>query len=73
MNVGLYNLDLHFQGQTFSCYALAIKNAQTADVPGRFASTRTTPAMELLLSCTAVQIPGSFPGDLTFFIMPRIR
>ena len=50
MNVVLRDLDFHFQGQTFPCCAFAAKeNAQTADVPDRFASTRTAPAVELLL------------------------
>ena len=44
----LRDLGLHFQGQTFSCYAF-IKNAQATDVPDRFASTRTASAVELLL------------------------
>ena len=42
-NVVLHDLDLHFQGQAVSYYELAIKNAQSADVPGRSASTRTPP------------------------------
>ena len=33
VNVVLRDLDLHFQGQTFSCYAFVIKDGQTADVP----------------------------------------
>ena len=40
----LRNLDHHYHGQTFSCYAFAIQIAQAADVPGRFASTRTAPS-----------------------------
>ena len=48
-NVVLSDVDLNFKGQTFSRYAFPIKNAQAADVPGRFASTRTAPAVELLL------------------------
>ena len=49
MNFVLRDLDLHFQGQTFSCYAFAIQSAQAADVRGRFASTRTAQAVESLL------------------------
>ena len=49
VNVVLHDLDLHFQDQPFSCYALAIKYAQAADVPDRFASTVTARAVELLL------------------------
>ena len=49
VNVVLRDLDLHFQGQTFSCYAFASTIEQAADVPGRFVSTRTAPAMEFLL------------------------
>ena len=40
MTVIFCDIDLHFQGQAFSCYAI-IKNAQAADVPGRYVSTRT--------------------------------
>ena len=38
----LYDLDLHFKGKTFSCYAF-VKNkiAQTADVPGGYSLIRT--------------------------------
>ena len=49
MNVVLRDLDVHFQGQQFSCYSFSIKNTRAADVPGRFASTPMDPAMELLL------------------------
>ena len=43
----LRDLDRHFQGQTFSCYASVVRKiAQAADVSGRFAST---PAVKLLL------------------------
>ena len=51
VNVALVNLDHNFQGQAFSSYAFAIKNAQAPDVHGRFSSTRTAPATELLLLC----------------------
>ena len=44
-----HHFDLHFKDKTFSCYPLAIKIAVTVDVPGRFASTHTAAAMELLL------------------------
>ena len=37
----LNDLDIHFQGQTFSCYAFATKNAHAADVLDRFAWTLT--------------------------------
>ena len=47
----IHDLDLHFHGQTFSCYAFAIKIARSADVFDRFASTLTAAAaaVELLL------------------------
>ena len=48
-NVVLHYLYLHFQGQTFSYYALVIKMHRQRMAPGRFASTRTAPAVELLL------------------------
>ena len=48
-NVALHDLDLHLQGKIFSCYALVIENAKATDGPGRFASTRTAPTVELLL------------------------
>ena len=47
MIVVLRDSDFHFQGQTFSCCAYAC----AADVFGRFASTRTTLAVELFLLC----------------------
>ena len=47
--VVLRDLDFHFQGETFSCYAFVIKNMQTADVPSRSTSTLTAPAVQLLL------------------------
>ena len=43
VNAALHNLDRHLQGQTF-----LYKNAQPPDVPGRFASTRTAPAVFIL-------------------------
>ena len=44
-NFVLQDLDLHFQGQAFSCYALSIKkNVQAADFPDRFATTRPVPS-----------------------------
>ena len=46
-NIVLRELDLHFQGH--SCYAVAIKNSQVSDVLGRFTSTSTSPAVNLLL------------------------
>ena len=49
VNVVLRDLDLHFQCQTFSCYAFVIKSVLTANVHVRFASTRTAPVVELLL------------------------
>ena len=50
VNIVLGDLDLHFQCQTFSCYAFDIKKiGQAADVIGRFAMTRTAPNMKLLL------------------------
>ena len=49
MIVLLHDLDLNFQDKTFSNFALAIHNAQAEDVPGRFGSTRTASAVELLL------------------------
>ena len=45
----LCELDLHFLDQSISCYAFAIIYAQAADVTSRFASTRTAPAVEMLL------------------------
>ena len=45
----LHDLDISFQIQTFSCYVFAIKHLQTADVPGRFASTRMASAVELFV------------------------
>ena len=42
-NVILPGRVLHFQGQPFSCYSFAITNCtKTADVSGRFVSTRLT-------------------------------
>ena len=49
MNVVLRDLDLDFQGKTCSACAFAIKNAQFAEVLGRFDSIHTTNAVELLL------------------------
>ena len=49
LNVVLHDLDLHFQGQTFSCYAFALTIAHAADVPGRFTLTCMAHAAELLL------------------------
>ena len=46
--VSVVLLDWNFQDKTFSWYVFAIKNAPAADVPGRFASTRTAPAAKLL-------------------------
>ena len=34
-------LTLIFKVKTFSCHTFGVKIAQTAEVPGRFASTRT--------------------------------
>ena len=48
-NVEFHGPVLHFQGQPFVCYTLAILIEQAADVPGRFASTHTDIAVELLL------------------------
>ena len=42
-------LYLNFQGQTF-CFAIDIKITQTANILGRFASTRAVHAVELLSS-----------------------
>ena len=54
VNVILHNLDLHFQGQTLvmHCY----KKLQAADVSGRFDSTQTAPAIELLLFSPNINI-----------------
>ena len=43
------DLDLHFEGQTISCYAFAIKNGQAANVPQQIASTPTATTVKLLL------------------------
>ena len=45
----LRDLDIYFQGQTFLIMHFFTKKVQAADVPGRFASTRATIAVELLL------------------------
>ena len=49
-NVGLRDLDPRFHGQPFSCHAFATKKLmQAVDVPGKYLSTRTAIAVELLL------------------------
>ena len=50
-----------FSWSNISCYAFAIKHAQSADVPSRFASTRTALAVELLLflSSTGMHLMSS--------------
>ena len=67
--VVLRDLDLHlFQGKkAFSYYAFAIKKtAQAANVPGRFASTRTAHTVESLLFCNKFRRPeGCEPDDQT--------
>ena len=47
-DVVLHHFDLHFQCQTFSCYAFVIKIV-VFDESGSFASTCTTPTVELLM------------------------
>ena len=57
------DLGLYFQVQAFSCYAFAIKQmAQAAEVPVRFASTRTGLAVKLVLCNTAVRTDGQKDG-----------
>ena len=49
VNVVLSDLSLHFKVKHFLLRISTKKTAQAANVPGRFVSTRTSPAVELLL------------------------
>ena len=63
----LRDLDIHFQGRTLSYYAFTINQPQAVDVPGRFASTRTALATELLL----LHLKSS-PNQTCCLIMQRL-
>ena len=65
VNVVLRDLHLHFQGQTFSCHAFAIKkNAQVADVPRKFVSTRKGPSSGVIVVLNVITF---VIGILDFF------
>ena len=49
VNVVLHDLDLHFQCQTFSCYALAIKKCRQHMFPADLPRLVWPPAVKLLL------------------------
>ena len=64
-NVILHDIDLHSQGETFSCFAFAIKKCiKTADDSGRFDLSRMAPRRRVALDQAFFQLQNRLSGIL---------